>query len=356
MQNGSTITVVVPVYNGSRYLADALDSLQVQSCQPSEVIVVDDCSSDASLATVATWGARNSPLFSLRVLSTERNSGSPARPLNIGIGAAREDLITVLEQDDVFAPAKLQRCSEMFLRHHELNFVTHGACRHQDRRNFGSIAQRNFERDSYVKRNLRQGNESAFFLESSLAIMLAVKHSMFPTGFPGIVFRKSAFEKAGGLPECYKVATDYAFLLELARGGNGCYLPERLYQRRSHADCLSHNSSLSFLEVLTILQRHLESVPETLQIPGIVDAIIWRTIESAWNIAAFGYRQHARRIIRKATELCGWSITRELQKQATLLMPVYRSLFMLKAVSNEVTAKAVADAAEALLVLAATGR
>jgi glycosyltransferase involved in cell wall biosynthesis len=356
MQNGSTITVVVPVYNGSKYLADALDSLQVQSCQPSEVVIVDDCSSDASLATVATWSARNSPRFPLRVLSTERNSGSPARPLNIGIGAAWEDLIAVLEQDDVFAPSKLLRCSEMFLKHHELNFVTHGACRHQDRRSFGSIAQRNFERDSYWNSRLQQGNESAFFLESSMAVLLAVRHSMFPTGFPGIVFRKSAWEKTGGLPECHKVATDYAFLLELARGGNGCYLPEKLYQRRSHADCLSHNSSLSFLEVLTILKRQIENHPEILVIPGMIDAIIWRTIESAWNIAAFGYRQQASRIIRKATELGGWSITRELQKQATLLMPVYRSIFMPKAVSSEATANAVVDAAEALLLMASTIR
>jgi hypothetical protein len=244
----------------------------------------------------------------------------------------------------------------MFLKYHELNFVTHGACRHQDRGSFGSIAQRNFERDSFWKSRLQQGNKSAFFLESSMAVLLAVRHSMFPTGFPGIVFRKSAWEKTAGLPECYKVATDYAFLLELARGGNGCYLPERLYQRRSHPDCLSHNSSLSFLEVLTILKRQIENHPEILVIPGMIDAIIWRTIESAWNIAAFGYRQQARRIICRATKLGGWSIRRELQKQATLLMPAYRTLFMPRAVSNEVTANAVAEAAEALLVLAATGR
>ena len=356
MQNGSTITVVVPVYNGSNYLADALDSLQVQSCQPSEVIVVDDCSSDASLATVAKWSAHNSPRFSLRVLSTERNSGSPARPLNIGIGAAKEDLIAVLEQDDVFAPAKLQRCSEMFLNHHGLNFVAHGACRHQHRRSFGSIAQRNFERDKHVQRMLVGDRASGIILDSQASTLLTVRHSMFPTGFPGIAFRKSAWEKMGGLPECYKVATDYAFLLALARGGKGCYVPDRLYERRDHEACLSHNSSLSFLEVLTILKTQIENDPEILAIPGIIDAIIWRTVESAWNVAAFGYREQARRIICRAIKLGGWSIKRELQKQAALLMPAYRTLFMPRAVSNELTANAVAEAAEALLVLAAKGR
>lgn len=349
-----SVTVVIPVYNGRSYIAEALHSIHSQTFQPTEVIIVDDCSSDASVATVAEWSNLNSPKFLLKVLSTERNSGSPAGPLNIGIAEAREDLIAVLEQDDVFMPTKLCRCLEYFLKHQDLTFVTHGASRLRNRRCFGSLAQKNFEQDPYVRRLIGHAGESLLFPDVSTAILLAVKHSMFPSGFPGLVFRKSAWEKAGGLPECYKVATDYAFLLALAQGGNGCYLPERLYQRRSHADCLSHNSSLSFLEVLTILQRHLESAPETLQIPGIFDAIIWRTIESAWNIAAFGYRQQAGRIVRKATELGGWSITRELQKQATLLMPIYRSIFMPNAVSSEATANAVVHAAEKLFALAGT--
>lgn len=354
MQNGSTVTVVVPVYNGSNYLAEALDSVQVQSCQPSEVIVVDDCSSDESLATVAQWSACNSPPFSLRILSTERNSGSPARPLNLGIAAAKEDLIAILEQDDVFVPTKLERCSETFRKSPDLDFVTHGAIRHQNLQNLGSVAQKNFERDPYVR--MRTAQEAELSLDSSTATLLAVRHSMFPTGFPGMVFRRSAWEKAGGLPECYKVATDYAFLLALARGGNGCYLTDRLYQRRSHADCLSHNSSLSFLEVLTILTRRIEAEPNILGIPGILDAIIWRTIESAWNVAAFGYRQQALRIIRGATKLGGWSVTRELQKQATLLMPMYRSVFLPRAVSNEATANDMVQVAEALLLQARTLR
>jgi hypothetical protein len=272
----------------------------------------------------------------------------------MGIAAAKEDLIAILEQDDIFVPTKLERCLETFRKHPDLDFVTHGASRHQNRQNFGSVAQRNFERDPYVR--MRTGNESELILDSSTATLLAVRHSMFPTGFPGMVFRRSAWMKTGGMSENYKIASDYSCLLALARGGNGCYLKQRLYERRDHGACLSHNSSLSFLEVLAILKGHIETDPKILGIPGIVDAIIWRTIESAWNIAAFGYSHQARRIIRRATELGGWSLTRELQKQAISLMPIYRSFFMPRAVSSEATANAMVDAAEALLVLAGTRR
>ena len=53
-----TVTCVVPVHNGRRHLAEALDSVLGQTCPPHEVLVVDDGSTDDSTALVHTFGDR----------------------------------------------------------------------------------------------------------------------------------------------------------------------------------------------------------------------------------------------------------------------------------------------------------
>ncbi len=351
MQRACPLSVVIPIYNGSRYLSEALDSVKCQTHLPDEVILVDDCSSDASVEIAEDWAARHALSLPIRFFSTERNSGSPAQPLNIGIAAASGEFIAVLEQDDIFASKKLERCHEMLLKYPQLQYVAHGASRFGLPNRWGSVAQRNFERDSLVRGMTKGRSTAAFLMENSLGTLLAVKHSMFPTGFPGMVFRKSAWQDSGGLPECFRVATDFSLLLTLAGSGTGCFLSDRLYSRRAHANCLSHNSSRSFLEVLQILEMQLRSHPGMFEIQGMPEALSWRIVESAWNIGAFGYRRQAGSMIDIAVAIGGGSLKRAIQKRATLLMPLYRMLFMPYAVSNVETANRMVDLAEGLLML-----
>ena len=95
------ISVIVPVYNGERYLGDALQSLSSQTFEDIEVIVVDDGSSDRS-STIAAQFAERDRRFHLIALATP--SGRPARARNTGIAAAHGTFIAFLDADDIALP------------------------------------------------------------------------------------------------------------------------------------------------------------------------------------------------------------------------------------------------------------
>ncbi len=98
-----TVSVVIPCYNASATLAEALSSARRQSLRDIEIIVVDDGSSDGSQALVTASAQSDARIR----LLTQANSGvSAAR--NLGINAAKGRLIALLDADDVWAPHHLE--------------------------------------------------------------------------------------------------------------------------------------------------------------------------------------------------------------------------------------------------------
>ena len=92
-----TVSVIVPVRDGERYLAVALQSLLDQERPPDELIVADDGSTDASAAIAAEHGARV-----LRLPAS-----GPAAARNAGVQAASGELIGFLDADDLAHPQRL---------------------------------------------------------------------------------------------------------------------------------------------------------------------------------------------------------------------------------------------------------
>lgn len=95
-----SITVVIPCYNASRWIAPSLRSVFAQEWPALEVLVVDDGSTDGSVELV------RSQFPSVRILQ-QRNAGAAAAR-NAGIEAARGDWIAFIDADDWWLPGKLQ--------------------------------------------------------------------------------------------------------------------------------------------------------------------------------------------------------------------------------------------------------
>src|SRR5262249_53317403 len=77
-----------------------------QTVRPSEVILVDDCSTDRTVS-IAESLTKESPV-PMRLIRLPRNSGGPGRPMNVGIREARADVVAFLDQDDLMDPAKVE--------------------------------------------------------------------------------------------------------------------------------------------------------------------------------------------------------------------------------------------------------
>jgi glycosyltransferase involved in cell wall biosynthesis len=100
--NGTTagVSVIVPVYNGERYLAQAIESILAQTLPPIEIIVIDDGSSDNSSGIAQEFGQ---PVRCLR----QKNQGiSAAR--NRGIELSSGQYLAFLDADDLWLPDKLR--------------------------------------------------------------------------------------------------------------------------------------------------------------------------------------------------------------------------------------------------------
>jgi glycosyltransferase involved in cell wall biosynthesis len=111
---GPLTSIVVPVYNGEHFLAEALDSLFAQDYDPIEVIVVDDGSEDDSAAV-----ARSFPLVTL----VEQKNKGPGAARNTGIARATGEFIAIHDADDVVPPAKLAVQVAHLLKHPEIGCV-----------------------------------------------------------------------------------------------------------------------------------------------------------------------------------------------------------------------------------------
>lgn len=106
------ITVVVPVYNGSAYLAETLESLLSQTFRNFELLAIDDGSTDGSSDLVRSFKDE-------RVRLIQKNNGGLCETLNLGIWEARAPYIARSDQDDISFPERLERQLKVMEDHSE---------------------------------------------------------------------------------------------------------------------------------------------------------------------------------------------------------------------------------------------
>lgn len=98
------VSVVMPVYNGEKHLAQAIDSVLGQTFGDFELIIVDDGSTDGTAQMLAGYGQRDQRV---RVYHQENQGVTVSR--NAGCRVARGEYIAVLDADDVSLPQRLER-------------------------------------------------------------------------------------------------------------------------------------------------------------------------------------------------------------------------------------------------------
>lgn len=103
------VSVVVPCFNAAQFLPSSLGSLENQSFQDWECLLVDDCSTDATAKVLEDFASKDSrfkPIF------LPQNGGASAAR-NAGLDHAQGELITLLDADDAYAPDRLARLVEL---------------------------------------------------------------------------------------------------------------------------------------------------------------------------------------------------------------------------------------------------
>ena len=121
------VSVAMATCNGEKFIREQLDSLATQQHLPSELVITDDASTDATVA-IAQQFAKHAP-FPVRIHRADKRLGYRANFMRAA-SLCRSDVIAFCDQDDVWAPRKLAACIEPFrdptvlLVHHNAEVVT----------------------------------------------------------------------------------------------------------------------------------------------------------------------------------------------------------------------------------------
>jgi glycosyltransferase involved in cell wall biosynthesis len=211
------ISVIIPVYNGARFVCDALDSVCAQSLPPSEIIIADDCSTDNTKDIVTNY-AKNS-VIPITFFQMPRNTGSPFGPANVAAQRCNGNYIYILDVDDIVAPGAFETYMRMFEAGPagELGMVTSDFSTFDDSTG-AEIASSYFaDKRSLMRKVLESNSMTGELLEKQEAIRLLASAWVLP--FKGLITR-TAWEQLGGCNLSYRYVGDCEFVWRLVAETN----------------------------------------------------------------------------------------------------------------------------------------
>lgn len=235
-----TISVVLTMYNGSRFLHEQLESIRVQSRQADEVIICDDCSIDNSREVAQNYIIAHDLQTSWRLVCNPQNIGYTKNFIN-GVTLANGDVIVFSDQDDIWEISKLELVADCYERNGDtLALIT----------SYTVIDEEGNNADSLYN-TWRKGSGSLKCM--SFPHQLKGNHSV---GF-ALTVRKSFYMRLVPLILRFKLTFDVPVGISAAYLGGYYYLEKSLVKRRVHASNVSAPMYTLKSRLLNV-QRHIE--------------------------------------------------------------------------------------------------
>lgn len=235
------VSVIIPCFNAAKMIERTLASVRRQTYSNIEIIVVDDCSTDDTLAIL-----RGQESHGVRVIAREHNSGSPSAPRNDGIAAARGAFLAFLDQDDEWHPDKLRRQIAVISQHEEMALI---GCRSEEIWPDGSRTLMNATHAPPVGREAwRTMLRESFYVPSM------------------IVARTETVRRIGGFDESLRSGEeDQDFAIRTALEGEVGFLDQVLAIGHEHAGNMSKRVSARMHETtLPMILAHCRALRKNL--------------------------------------------------------------------------------------------
>lgn len=118
------ISVIIPVYNGEKYISKALDTVMNQSVLPYEIVIVNDGSTDGTSMAIEDYlKNRNIPINFLKVINQKNLGAGEAR--NTGLCMATGNWVSFLDCDDEWSTKKIELVVNTIKRNPDFNIIAH---------------------------------------------------------------------------------------------------------------------------------------------------------------------------------------------------------------------------------------
>ena len=207
------VSAIINVHNGAATLSEALDSVLAQSLDDWELIVWDDCSTDGSADIVARYSDQRIRYFRCDELMPLGRARQRA------IELARGAWIAFLDQDDIWLPHKLERQMAAVGQANDAALVYGRTVRF-----YASGRERDYDQ-AHEYTPLPEGDIFAELFSSGCFIAMS-----------SAMFRRSAIEEIGGIPESISIIPDYYLYTTIARRFQVAAVQEVVCRYRMHAD------------------------------------------------------------------------------------------------------------------------
>ena len=270
MAQGSlpTVSVVIPCFNQARFLPHAIRSVFEQSHPPIECLVVDDGSTDETVAVAE--------LLHARVIRQPNSGVSAAR--NTGLAAASGELVVFLDADDALLPTALEREAAALAANPRLAAVV-TRCEAMDEAGKAIPVVHHLIDTSDLYRDWLSRN----FVWTPGAAM----------------FRRADVTAIGGFAEDLGPAADYALYLRLAREGRVAFVEGTAVRYRQHATSMSRDPALMLRATMKALRGEARHAARDAVRRGRRVWCAWygeqivHDLRAHWHARAFGARQLA---------------------------------------------------------------
>lgn len=240
LKKRSSISVVIPLYNHENYIDSALDSVISQTVSATEIIVVDDGSTDASWQRLQKRASKDA-----RIIAWSQSNRGAHHTLNTAIERATGDYISILNSDDCYLPGRFDACVKTLESNPEADVVC-SALKFID-------GQGKQQRNSWYHQALN-------FYQKSGDLALSLINGNFLMTTSNLFIRRKIFSEIGGFSNL-RYAHDLDFFLRL----------------------LGHNKTILWLEP-PLLQYRMHST-------NTIDENPWKVkIEWAAVVAYYLYR------------------------------------------------------------------
>lgn len=234
------ISVVIPAFNSAATLARALDSVSIQTYPATEIIVVDDCSTDETRAIVESYAAQRVKLVPL----SARSGAAGAR--NAGIRAATGNVIAFLDSDDEWLNPKLEMQAALLTSLPNAVFVACGS-------NLISPEGTDLG-DIYRDHPVITGPE---------AWKALLAYNFVTT--PAVMVWRDRVLAAGGFNESLKIGEDQDLWIRLSLMGDLAYVRRSLVRVHARHNSLSAEvNSDPMTYTLPMIERHVAALKDRL--------------------------------------------------------------------------------------------
>lgn len=221
MTSQNSVSVIVPCYNAEKTIEQTLYSVYRQSHRPTEVIVVDDGSTDSSAQVVKRVSKAMGDFLKVRLVLQQNRGVSVAR--NRGVSEATGELVSFLDADDLWLPGKLEAQVNALrqVKSGEAAVVT---------------GVRRFAENKDVSRFFHETLFDCPLCESrQLRVLkvLSLNNGEMVVG-ANVLVSKSVFLRVGGWDETLTMAEDWDLLIRLSLESQVVSVPEPLVLYRKH--------------------------------------------------------------------------------------------------------------------------